>query len=43
MIDRIVVVDSGQVVETTESAIIAKDEADRAEKWAKYSECQDLP
>ena len=40
MIDRIVVVDSGQVVETTESAIIAKDEADRAEKWAKYSEEQ---
>lgn len=38
MIDRIVVVDSGQVIETTESAIIAKDEADRAEKWAKYSE-----
>lgn len=40
MIDRIVVVDSGQVIETTESAIIAKDEADRAEKWAKYSEEQ---
>ena len=40
MIDGIVVVDSGQVVETTESAIIAKDEADRAEKWAKYSEEQ---
>lgn len=40
MIDRIVVVDSGQVIETTESAIIAKDEADRAEKWAKYSEKQ---
>lgn len=40
MIDGIVVVDSGQVIETTESAIIAKDEADRAEKWAKYSEEQ---
>ena len=40
MIDRIVVVDSGQVIETNESAIIAKDEADRAEKWAKYSEEQ---
>lgn len=40
MIDGIVVVDSGQVIETTESAIIAKDEADRAEKWAKYSEKQ---
>lgn len=40
MIDRIVVVDSGQVIETTESAIITKDEADRAEKWAKYSEEQ---
>lgn len=40
MIDRIVVVDSGQVIETTESAIIVKDEADRAEKWAKYSEEQ---
>lgn len=40
MIDGIVVVDSGQIIETTESAIIAKDEADRAEKWAKYSEEQ---
>lgn len=40
MIDGIVVVDSGQVIETNESAIIAKDEADRAEKWAKYSEEQ---
>lgn len=40
MIDGIVVVDSGQVIETTESTIIAKDEADRAEKWAKYSEEQ---
>lgn len=40
MIDGIVVVDSEQVIETTESAIIAKDEADRAEKWAKYSEEQ---
>lgn len=40
MSDGIVVVDSGQVIETTESAIIAKDEADRAEKWAKYSEEQ---
>lgn len=40
MIDGIVVVDSGQVIETTESAIIAKDEADRAEKWGKYSEKQ---
>ena len=40
MIDGIVVVDSGQVIETTESAIIAKDEADRAEKWGKYSEEQ---
>lgn len=40
MIDGIVVVDSGSVLETTESAIIAKDEADRAEKWAKYSEEQ---
>lgn len=36
----IVVVDSGQVLETTESAIIAKEEADRSEQWAKYSEQQ---
>ena len=36
----IVVVDSGTVLETTESSIIAKEEADRAEKWAKYSEAQ---
>ena len=36
----IVVVDSGQVIETTESAIIAKEEADRSEQWAKYSEQQ---
>lgn len=34
----IVVVDSGQTYETTESAIVVKEEADRAEKWAKYSE-----
>lgn len=38
MTDAIVVVDSGQVLETTESAIVAKNEADRAEQWAKYSE-----
>ena len=36
----IVVVDDGQIYETTESAIVAKEEADRAEKWAKYSEAQ---
>ena len=34
----IVVVDSGQTYESTESAIVAKNEADRAEQWAKYSE-----
>ena len=34
----IVVVDSGQTYESTESAIIAKNEADRAKQWAKYSE-----
>ena len=38
MNDDIVVVDSGQTYETTESAIVAKEEADRAEQWAKYSE-----
>lgn len=38
MIDTIVVVDSGQTYETTESAIVAKEEADRAEKWAAYAE-----
>lgn len=40
MSDNIVVVDSGTVLETTESSIIVKEEADRAEKWAKYSEAQ---
>lgn len=34
----IVVVDSGQTYESTENAIVAKNEADRAEQWAKYSE-----
>lgn len=34
----IVVVDSGQTYESTESSIVAKNEADRAEQWAKYSE-----
>ena len=34
----IVVVDSGQTYESSESAIVAKNEADRAEQWAKYSE-----
>lgn len=34
----IVVVDSGQTYENTESAVVAKNEADRAEQWAKYSE-----
>lgn len=38
MTDAIVVVDSGQVLETTESAIVAKNEADRAEQWAQYAE-----
>lgn len=38
MSDDIVVVDNGQTYETSESAIIAKNEADRAEQWAKYSE-----
>lgn len=34
----IVVVDSGQTYESTESAVVAKNEADRAKQWAKYSE-----
>ena len=38
MSDDIVVVDNGSTYETQESAIVAKDEADRAEQWAKYSE-----
>lgn len=38
MSDDIVVVDSGEVYETQESSIIAKDEADRAEKWGKLAE-----
>lgn len=38
MSDDIVVVDNGQTYETSESAIVAKNEADRAEQWAKYSE-----
>ncbi len=38
MSDDIVVVDNGSTYETQESAIVAKNEADRAEQWAKYSE-----
>lgn len=38
MSDDIVVVDNGSIYETQESAIVAKNEADRAEQWAKYSE-----
>lgn len=38
MSDDIVVVDGGEVYETQESSIIAKDEADRAEKWGKLAE-----
>ena len=38
MSDDIVVVDNGSTYETQESAIAAKNEADRAEQWAKYSE-----
>lgn len=38
MSDDIVVVDNGLTYETQESAIVAKNEADRAEQWAKYSE-----
>ena len=38
MSDDIVVVDNGSTYETQESAIVAKNEADRAEHWAKYSE-----
>lgn len=34
----IVVVDSGQTYESIESSTVAKNEADRAEQWAKYSE-----
>lgn len=34
----IVVVDSGQTYESSESSVVAKNEADRAEQWAKYSE-----
>lgn len=40
MSDDIVVVDSGQVFETTESAINAKEEADKAKLWAEYAEQQ---
>ena len=40
MSDDIVVVDNGLTYETKESAIVAKNEADRAEQWAKYSEAQ---
>lgn len=38
MSDDIVVVDNGSTYETQESAIVAKNEANRAEQWAKYSE-----
>lgn len=40
MSDDIVVVDNGSTYETKESAIVAKNEADRAEQWAKYSEAK---
>ena len=38
MSDDIVVVDNGSTYETQESAIVAKNEADRSEQWAKYAE-----
>ena len=40
MSDDIVVIDNGQTYETQETSIVAKEEADRAERWAKFAEEQ---
>lgn len=40
MSDDIVVIDNGQTYETQETSIVAKEEAGRAERWAKFAEEQ---